>query len=398
MVKIKAGVYRLNDVLTSPEYYIVALIDFRYASTKCAGFSVFGGDEVLVMYADGTENGTTVYDDGWVSTNYQIITVLKDTEVDDDMSATWFSENTVPLEIPEDASTISCAGEIIAVLEAEQTATLPCTGKMMESDIVVKIGSSYGRGDSTECIGKHIIEVDALPTENIDEAVLYKMGDSYYKYSEEFKDMLIAYGGDTASYIEMIEAEGMSIELYYVKTRPTDNIEISFEDNLHLYYVEDEDDVLGYGDFEGSGINTWMSLSDEMPYGGAITDVSQITTTDYTLYALVDNGWKRYLVPNGDIAIVANGTFDVTEKAEVTVNVPNVIPNGYIKPSGNLEITENGDYNVATMASVTVNIENESVGGATPNASLTHTAGKLMVILSAIINSGTPTASITREE
>ena len=246
--------------------------------------------------------------------------------------------------------------------------------------------------------GGGIIKVDALPTENIDEAVLYKMGDSYYKYSEEFKDMLLAYGGDTASYVELMEAEGMSIELYYVKTRPTDNIEISFEDNLHLYYVEDEDDVLGYGDFEGSGINTWMSLSDEMPYGGAITDVSQITTTDYMLYALVDNGWKRYLVPNGDIAIVANGTFDVTEKAEVTVNVPNVIPNGYIKPSGNLEITENGDYNVATMASVTVNIENESVGGATPNASLTHTAGKPMVILSAIINSGTPAASVTREE
>ena len=38
--------------------------------------------------------------------------------------------------------------------------------------------------------GGGIIEVDALPTENIDEAVLYKMGDSYYKYSEEFKDML----------------------------------------------------------------------------------------------------------------------------------------------------------------------------------------------------------------
>ena len=213
----------------------------------------------------------------------------------------------------------------------------------------------------------------------------------------------------------------MSIELYYVKTRPTDNIEISFEDNLHLYYVEDEDNILAYGDFEESGANAWMSLSDEMPYGGAITDVSQITTTDYMIYALVDNGWKEYLAPEGSITIVANGTFDVTEKAEVTVNVETVLQektvteNGVVtadegygglskvtvsvpQPSGELEITENGTYDVTDKSSVTVDVESESTGGATPNASLTHTIGKPMVILSAIINSGTPTASVTREE
>lgn len=211
--------------------------------------------------------------------------------------------------------------------------------------------------------GGGIIEVDALPTENIEKDALYKIGDGYYRYAEGFNDLLIAYGGTALSYLELMEAEGMSAELYYVKTRPTDNIEISTQDTVHMYYVEDEDDILGYGDFEGSGTNAWMSFSADMPYGGAITDVSQITSTEYTFYALVDKGWKEYFAPEGSVTIVANGTFDVKEKAEVVVNVENKIPDGYIKPSGNLEITENGTFDVTDKSSVTVEVESESTGG-----------------------------------
>jgi predicted acetyltransferase len=125
-----------------------------------------------------------------------------------------------------------------------------------------------------------------------------------------------------------------------------------------VYYVEDEDDCFVYV----SG--TWISLSAElqMQNGGAITDISQATTS-YHYYALVDNGWKEYFAPEGSVTIVANGTFDVKEKAEVVVNVENKIPDGYIKPSGNLEITENGTFDVTDKSSVTIEVESESTGG-----------------------------------
>jgi hypothetical protein len=67
--------------------------------------------------------------------------------------------------------------------------------------------------------------------------------------------------------------------------------------------------------------------------------------------------------PQGEIQITSNGTFDVKEKAEVVVNVPNEIPDGYIKPSGELEITENGTYDVTDKSSVTVEVESESADG-----------------------------------
>lgn len=60
----------------------------------------------------------------------------------------------------------------------------------------------------------------------------------------------------------------------------------------------------------------------------------------------------EYIVPSGSLPIIENGTYDVTDKASVSVNVP--IPEGYIQPSGELEITENGQYNVTEKASVNV--------------------------------------------
>ena len=53
-----------------------------------------------------------------------------------------------------------------------------------------------------------------------------------------------------------------------------------------------------------------------------------IASIGFGLSFIPTKSWKEYLAPEGSITIVANGTFDVKEKAEVVVNVENKIPDG----------------------------------------------------------------------
>ena len=167
-------------------------------------------------------------------------------------------------------------------------------------------GGSAGGGGGAECSGNHIIEVDTLPTENIDENALYKVGESYYKYARELKDIIIVDSDTPYSLVDSYMSYGATFELYYVKTRPSSgNVSSALADGFGFacYYVEDENNILVYGDLEGSGTNSWIPVASllERPNGGAITDISQ-ATTNTAMYALVENGWKTYVRMNGTIS------------------------------------------------------------------------------------------------
>ncbi|MBQ7327162.1 MAG: hypothetical protein IJW93_06800 [Clostridia bacterium] len=198
------------------------------------------------------------------------------------------------------------------------------------TDAIASLEAGYGQGGSFECSGEHVIQVEKLPTENIDETALYKKGDIYYQWTKELKDIIqVQSNGSLLSMKELYEAWGIATcEFYYVKTRPTENIhavdQTASPMTLPFYYVEDEDDVLVYGDFNETGTNEWVAgvvEDDSQTWEGAITDESEATVVNGT-YALVSDGWKEYLAPRGSVTITENKTVDVTSYTSAIVNIP----------------------------------------------------------------------------
>ncbi len=221
----------------------------------------------------------------------------------------WLTENAT-----QPTASIQYNGSAITSLFPGQTATLKCKGMKMEDDVVVAVAESVGGS----CDGDHVIEVDELPTEDIDEGAVYSCGGKYYKWVNEFADLII-YDGGAMSYKEMASQLGLTLTFNTIPTKTTDGIlESDMQTTMHCYYIEDEADVFIY-------MGEWSALSDMgLVNGGVISDISE-ATTDGCYYALI-GVWKGYSeAPSGAMNVTENGTYDVTDKESVAVNVPTLI-------------------------------------------------------------------------
>lgn len=86
--------------------------------------------------------------------------------------------------------------------------------------------------------------------------------------------------------------------------------------------------------------------------------VEQIVKPDEGIFALsqvtVEKIPDEYINPIGDIEISSNGTYDVREKANAIVNVP--------EPTGTVDIDANGTYNVKEKEFANVNVPEKQLG------------------------------------
>lgn len=238
---------------------------------------------------------------GWSKADYgdliNTITLETDQDVDDTFGEWFTSSAEVVVEESKPIAEIIYNGETIAQLNAGETATLPCKETVMASDLVVKVNEGAGN-----CSGEHVIEVEELPSENIDANAIYKISGS-------FSDVLVYVSADMSmSYVELAAAEGVACSCNTIPTKTSSGIKItnlasdSTEPSIHFYYIKDENDVFMYGDIEGTGTNDWISFSAMMGgsflFQGTITDVSEASVQGY--YAVGEDAkYYRYGLGGG---------------------------------------------------------------------------------------------------
>lgn len=344
-----SGKWRWNDVLSVPSVDLEQAVEFTT--------SPFIGDAVdnAVVVSDGTmswcginawtdgtleyltSDGSQIYpfnsDNGW---NYLAVIMagfgLSNTEVLNGYGQT-IDYGTTPKWVSVDyydyvianakpvVASIHYNGSTIASLFGGQTATVKLKGDGVQviPDIVFEVAEVSGGGGS--CDKPHVIEVDELPTENIDEGAVYSCGGKYYKWESGQYDVRLCEDGQNLSgendVPTLAEFFGFPIASYhYAQTLPTEGIEESTEEGLAVYYIEEANTLGIYFDGMWVGIG---DVDDSIPFIGMITDPSESTEGGW--YFINGQGFVQYSNTSGAMNITENGTYDVTDKVSVNVAV-----------------------------------------------------------------------------
>lgn len=195
-----------------------------------------------------------------------------------------------------------------------------------------------------------IIEVDTLPTENINTEAIYKT-------PEKFVDSYIHDTYESGLLSNAYNVESAEV----VKTKPTSNIVESTMSALHLYYVTDENDIFLYMNI-GAGA-TWYSASQILSANG----LTGLTFKGVLLEGETpnENGYYAYYSPK-KLYKYNNNKFNEIDGVNATIN--NLFNGGRITEK--LEINypnelRDGDFNyinvdyLKLILSNTTSFENE---------------------------------------
>ena len=359
----------------SEDYYWGSLF-YKCILTFSGGDSF---DQNRVVYYEDDEQMVWSKGDATEEVNYQIIDFGSEPQTVSAEFYEWFTSNA-----SQPTAIISYNGSSVVDVFAGQTATLKCAGMKMATDVVIEIAENIGGG---ECDKPHVIEVDTLPTSNIDDNALYKVGDTYYQHKGEFLDIWILddYTDDLESLVKEYTEQGANVQLYYARTKPTDNIQITdARANFHVYFIEDEDNAFVY--MQGMWIDIGTAL--ELPYIGAVENTENIIVRSaedvWGLYAVVHKGWKNYpwvhqevTSDTGALLIEGNGTYDVSTQERVTVDVDSVV--GVWEFNKSIVTSHTYKFNTVKDCSVrfTTRLNGETIEGIGMGLGEDHGAGTL---------------------
>jgi hypothetical protein len=219
--------------------------------------------------------------------------------------------------------------QTIAQLNAGETATLKCgptedTKYVMASDVVVKVnkveGGSSGGVEFTSI--KEIDNIIIIPSEE----------EPYTALDQIYMLESLGYKADYGFHIiptrttSGIVPSGMVDGVYY----------------MHFYFIEDENEVLAYGDFDGSGSASWGKAFGEAIFKGMINSMNEVDSSLKDVYYVLvseietinveSNGEvKQFIKPSKELTIAGNGTYDCTFAKTVIVEAnPCVIKGEFI--------------------------------------------------------------------
>lgn len=188
----------------------------------------------------------------------------------------------------------------------------------------IELIMNKNQGGGGECFGNHVIEVDQLPTEDIDENALYKCAGMYYKYGVVVDNIILSLGSGLN--LPFLDEAEVAVTVDIIPTKTTENIkETDIEGDgsqgIAFYYIEDENNLFIY--VKDGGWVTFAQLinMEELPFGGFIADESEII--DAGIYIVGVNGWSAYRSVRGAVTVEANGEYDISDFEKVKVDVPN---------------------------------------------------------------------------